>query len=274
MSAASGRFVSDYGPLALVTGASEGIGAAFATDLAKRGLDLILVARREDRLKTLAETLRAAHRVEVQVIAADLGTEAGIAAVLAAAKGKEVGLYVGSAGFGTAGAFLRNDVALELNMIDVNCRALCALAHPLARSMQARGKGGIVLMSSIVAFQGVAGSANYAATKAYVQALAEGLAAELEPYGVDVLASAPGPVDTGFAARADMMMGSAATPEVVARATLAALGRRVTVRPGGQAKLLGYGLGLLPRGLRSRILGKIMTGMTRHRDAQSQTGQS
>jgi uncharacterized protein len=267
MPAPSGTFLSKYGPWALVTGASEGIGAAFASELAALGLNLVLVARRRERLEAIAATVRAAHRVEVRVIAADLGTEAGVAAVLAAVEGCEVGLYIGAAGFGTAGPFVGNDSAQDLNMIDLNCRALCALAHPLARAMLVRGRGGIVLMSSIVAFQGVANSANYAATKAYVQTLAEGLAAELRPFGVDVLASAPGPVDTGFAARADMRMGSAATPEAVARATLAALGRRRTVRPGGLAKLLGYGLGMLPRGLRSRILGQIMTGMTRHRDA-------
>jgi uncharacterized protein len=238
-----------------------------ASDLAARGLSLVLVARRRDRLEALAKALGTAHGVEVEVIAADLGTEAGVAAVLAALPGKEIGLYAGAAGFATAGAFTQGSVEQELNMIDVNCQALCALAHPLARSMQARGRGGIVLMSSIVAFQGVANSANYAATKAYVQAFAEGLAAELKPFGVDVVASAPGPVDTGFAARADMKMGSAATPEVVARETIAALGRRTTVRPGGLAKLLGHGLGLLPRRFRSRILGQIMQGMTRHRDA-------
>lgn len=251
----------------MVTGASEGIGAAFAADLAARGLNLVLVARRRDRLEALAERLRAAHRVDIRVIPADLGTEAGVAEVLAEVREREIGLYVGAAGFGSAGPFVTTSIETELNMIDVNCRALCALAHPLARAMQARGRGGIVLMSSIVAFQGVANSANYAATKAYVQTLAEGLAAELRPFGVHVLASAPGPVATGFAARADMKMGNAATPEVVARATLAALGRRDTVRPGGLAKLLGHGLGLLPRGMRRRILGQIMSGMTRHRDA-------
>jgi uncharacterized protein len=267
MSETTDSFRAKYGRWALVTGASEGIGAAMACDLAGRGLNLLLVARRRERLAALAARLRSERGVEVQVVAADLGTQAGVDAVLHQVEGREVGLYVGAAGFGTAGPFVDNDNAQELNMIDVNCRALCALAHPLARTMLERGRGGIVLMSSIVAFQGVANSANYAATKAYVQTLAEGLAAELRPFGVDVLASAPGPVDTGFATRADMRMGSAATPEVVARATLAALGRRRTVRPGGLAKLLGYGLGMLPRGLRSRILGQIMTGMTRHRDA-------
>lgn len=267
MSTSSGIFAASYGPWALVTGASEGIGAAFAAELAARGLNLVLVARRRDRLEALAARLQAEHRIAVRVIAADLGTGAGVAQVLAAVRDCDVGLYVGAAGFGTAGTFVQNGIDRELNMIDVNCRALCALAHPMARAMQARGRGGIVLMSSIVAFQGVANSANYAATKAYVQILAEGLAAELRPFGVHVLASASGPVDSGFAARAGMKMGRASTPEVVARATLAALGRKDTVRPGGLAKLLGFGLGMLPRGMRLRIMGQIMTGMTRHRNA-------
>ena len=127
--------------------------------------------------------------------------------------------------------------------------------------MRARGKGGIILMSSIVAFQGVPNSANYAATKAYVQTLAEGLSRELGPSGVSVLSSAPGPVHTGFASRAGMQMGGATTAQTVARATLNALGQSTTTRPGLRSKLLGYGLGTLPRGIRSRILGTIMKGM-------------
>lgn len=260
-------FCSKYGPWALVTGASDGIGAAIAADLARRGFNLVLVARSRDRLRAHARTLQDAHSVDVVIVAADLASAAGIESVLSELSGKEIGLYVGCARFGTAGPFVDNGTAVELEMIDVNCRALTALAHPLAKAMQARRKGGIILMSSIVAFQGVANSANYAATKAYVQTLAEGLAAELHPSGVDVLASAPGPVNSGFAARADMRLGTAATAQAVAGATLDALGRRTTVRPGFQSKLLGYGLATLPRRFRSRILGQIMTGMTKHRHA-------
>lgn len=258
-------FRSKYGPWALVTGASDGIGAAIAAELAERGLHLVLVARSGDRMQALAQMLQEAHPVEVRVVAADLASDAGVETVLRGACGKEIGLYAGCGGFGTAGPFVGNSVAVELEMIDVNCRALAALAHPLAQAMQIRRRGGIILMSSIVAFQGVANSANYAATKAYVQTFAEGLAAELAPTGVDVLASAPGPVNSGFAARADMRMGKAATAQEVAGATLDALGRTTTVRPGFQSKLLGYGLAGLPRRIRSRILGQIMTGMTKHR---------
>jgi hypothetical protein len=116
-------------------------------------------------------------------------------------------------------------------------------------------------MSSVVAFQGVPRAANYAATKAYVQSLAEGLRAELRPLGVDVVASAPGPVHSGFAERAGMRMGLALTPSAVASATLAALGRRGTVRPGWLSKLLGWSLALLPRWVRVRVMALVMGGM-------------
>ena len=151
-------------------------------------------------------------------------------------------------------------------MIDVNCRAVAALAQPFAQLMARRGRGGLVLMSSIVAFQGVARSANSAATKAYVQILAEGLRAELAPAGIDVMACAPGPVRSGFADRADMRMGAAAKPETVARVSLSALGRTVTVRPGVLSKLLGYSLAMLPASLRRRIMAQIMKAMTQHHD--------
>ncbi|MDJ0626616.1 MAG: SDR family NAD(P)-dependent oxidoreductase [Rhodobacter sp.] len=267
MRSSASEFNQKYGPWALVTGASDGIGAAIAGELGARGLNLILVARSMDRLEALAESVRKAHGVEATAVAADLGREADLQSVLDVVGDKEAGLYAGCAGFGTAGKFADNSMSDELNMIDVNCRALAALAHPLATRMRARGRGGIILMSSIVAFQGVSNSANYAATKAFVQTLAEGLHDELSPDGVDVLASAPGPVATGFATRADMNMGGAAKAHDVAISTLAALGRSRTVRPGFKSKLLGYGLATLPRALRSRILGGIMMGMTKHRHA-------
>ena len=238
-----------------------------AEDSAARGLNLVLVARRKDRLDDLAKGLSEKHEILATVIAADLGTEDGLRRTLDAFDAHEVGLLAACAGFGTAGPFLENAVDDELNMIDVNCRALATLTHRAGRSMRDRGRGGIILMSSIVAFQGVRNSANYAATKAYVQSLAEGLAAELAPHGVAVLASAPGPVASGFAARADMRMDGAASPRTVARNTLTSLGRRVTVRPGIQSRFLGHSLGALPRRARSRILGAIIAGMTKHRNA-------
>lgn len=113
------------------------------------------------------------------------------------------------------------------------------------------------------------GSQALTATKAYVQTLAEGLRFELAGHGVDVLASAPGPMRTGFAARAGLRIGAAVAPETVARATLAALARTTTVRPGASTKLLSYSLAPLPRPLRARIMGRVMAGMTKHRHGTS-----
>ncbi|MEM9306588.1 MAG: SDR family NAD(P)-dependent oxidoreductase [Pseudomonadota bacterium] len=261
-------FCARYGRWALVTGASNGIGAELADQVAALGLNVLLVGRRREALETRAATC-ARYGVEAVSVVADLSTLDGIRTVLDAVNDQEVGLYVGSAGFGSAGQFCDLPAEQEIAMVDVNCRALTALAHPLAAKMRARNRGGLILMSSIVAFQGVPHAATYAATKAYVQSLAEALALELASVGIDVLASAPGPVSTGFADRADMVMTGAADPAKIAYETLSALGRRRIVRPGGQSKLLGYGLGTLPRFVRSRILGQVMKGMTKHRYARS-----
>ena len=256
--------MSRYGPWALVTGASEGIGQSFAQALAQRGINLVLVARRQTALDELAAALARQHGVRCKVIAADLSTEAGVNAVLQGSADIDVGLLVCSAGFGTAGPFLKSDIRDELNMLAVNCGAVTSLSWASGQRLAARGRGGLILLSSIVAFQGVARSAHYAATKAYVQALAEGLGREWRALGVDVLAVAPGPVSTGFAKRSNLVMGKAEHPDVVAEQSLRALGRRATVRPGFLAKLLGYALAVTPRWGRVRIMGAVMGGMTRH----------
>lgn len=254
-------FRERYGPVALVTGASDGVGREFARVLAARGLDLIVVARRRERLDSLAEEIRAAHGVRVEVLAADLARPDDVARVVAASGETDVGLLVAAAGFGSIGPLLDLPEASETEMIDVNCRAVLSLVHAIGRRLRERRRGGVVLMSSIVAFQGAPLSANYAATKAFVQSLAEGLCAELKPFGVDVIASAPGPIASGFAARAGMKMGLSQPPAAVAAETLDALGRSGTVRPGWLAKALGYALSTLPRRARVAAMARIMKGM-------------
>lgn len=258
---------SRFGPAALITGASDGIGRAFAGALAAQGFDLVLVARREAVLQALAQELVARHGVKVQVITADLGDPQAIPALLAQTAGHDIGLLVAAAGFGSVGPFLSRDADSEANMVDVNCRSVVALTHGFGARMAKRGKGGrgqggIVLFSSVVGFSGAPFSATYAATKCFVQAFAEGLATEMQPRGISVLSVAPGPVGTGFAARARMQMGRAETPDTVARIALAALPRGGTVRPGFLAKLLGWSLAMLPRWARVQVLGQIMRGMS------------
>lgn len=186
-----------------------------------------------------------------------------VGAAFADAFGDQV-THVAAAGFGTSGPFLAADPAVEREMLRLNCEAVLATSLVFGRRMADRGRGGIVLMSSIVGFQGMPNAAHYAATKAYVQTLAEALHVELRPHGVDVLAAAPGPTRSGFADRADMTMGRALSPAAVARGTLDALGRRPTALPGLLSRVLKDALAPLPRRARVRIMGAVMAGMTGH----------
>ena len=250
-----------YGPWAVVTGASDGIGRAIAQRAAADGFNVLIAARSEATLRDLGRELERLHGVQVRVVPVDLSHSDGVATLLSEAERLDAGLAVLAAGFATAGDFLRSPASDELEMIAVNVTAVAALTQAFARRMAERGRGGIVLFGSLLGWVGVPGEANYAATKAYVQTLAEGLHRELKPRGVDVLAVAPGPVHTGFADRAGMTMKSAATPEVVAKATWTALGRRTTVVPGVLAKVLTAATKSLPRGPRSAVLGRVMASM-------------
>jgi len=264
------RFRAKYGPWAVVTGASEGIGREFAICLARNGIHLVLVARRRDQLDQLAAQVAQAYGVEARVLNLDLARSESIDALEAETAALDVGLLIAAAGFGTSGPLINSSPRAELEMVDVNCRAVLALAQTFGRRFAARGRGGLVLMSSLLAFQGVPLAANYAATKAYVQTLAEGLRHELRPFGVDVIAAAPGPIRSGFGARADMRMSLSQTPDVVAQATLAALGSPRTVRPGWLSKALEASLAPLPRRGRTWIMAQVMAGMTRHQHDQSE----
>jgi short-subunit dehydrogenase len=258
------HFKARYGPWAVVTGASSGIGRAIAIDLAAKGLHLVLVARSRAELDQIAGDLTARYRVETRVITADLATADGMAQVETGTKDLEVGLLVAAAGFGTAGWFIDARLEDELAMLDVNCRAVMQLSLHFAGRFVRRGRGGLILFGSLVGYQGTPHAAHYAATKAYVQTLAEALHVELASKGVDVLSSAPGPVASGFGRRARMQMGAAEKPETVAQATLDALGKKMTVTPGPLSKFLTWSLMTAPRGLRVRIMGRIMRGMTGH----------
>jgi short-subunit dehydrogenase len=261
------RLQQRYGPWAVVTGASDGIGRAFALEAARSGLHVVLVSRRKDRLDILAKEIEANHNVQTKVLACDLSKQTGIDAVLKATESLDVGLLVAAAGFGTSGSILRADLDQERAMLEVNCYALLTHSIHFGRRFAARGRGGIILMSSLVGWQGTPLATHYAATKAYVQSLAEGMHAELKASGVDVLASAPGPVNSGFAAQADMRMSAAASPADVARESLSALGRRGTVVPGLLSKFLTYLLAMLPRSARTFVMGQVMHGMTKHQNA-------
>lgn len=258
---ADAKWAEKYGPWALVTGASDGIGREMARDLAARGLNVVLVARRRDVLAKIAGEIEQAFKVKTLVCEVDLGEPHSVSRLIEQTKDIDIGLLAACAGFGTAGRFLDIDLETELNMIDVNCRAVFALTRVFAGRFAGRGRGGIVLMSSLAAFQGVPNAANYAATKAYFQTLAEGLHTDLAAHNIDIVVAAPGPVGTGFAARANMKMGKVAQPDMIARETLDALGQKTTLRFGLHVKLL---FSTLPRWARTVFMGNIFAGMTKH----------
>ncbi len=238
-------FAERYGRWAVVAGASEGLGAAFARALAARGLDLVLVARRAEPLEQLAEVLRA--RVKIRTIALDLGGDGAAAEVAARTADLDVGLLVCNAALAQAGRFFDLPLDEHLRAVDVNCRAPLALARLLGERMRARKRGGILFMSSLAAVYGGPFVATYAATKAFDCLLAESLSAELQPDGVDVLACVAGPTRTPGYERT--MGGDLAPmdPDAVAEEALAALGRAPRLIPGVFNRATHLLLAQLPR---------------------------
>jgi len=185
---------------ALVTGASAGIGEAFARELATRHHDLVLVARRTDRLEAEAARLAASHGVAVEVLGADLGTPDGVATVVArlADPACPVDLLVNNAGVGTAGRFWELPVEAETAMIHLNVLALVQLTHAALGSMVARDTGGVINVSSLGAYQPVPHHATYGATKAFVSAFTNAVREELRSTNVKLMVVAPGYTRTEF----------------------------------------------------------------------------
>ncbi len=242
---------------ALVTGASSGIGEAFARLLATQGTDLILVARSEAKLNRLSEELAEKHGIRADVIAADLCAPGAVQQVReeVTRRGLSVDLLVNNAGLGNYGLFDTLPLEQESQEIALNVTALVELTHLFLPEMLANKTGAIVNVASTAAFQPVPYMAVYAATKAFVLSFSEALWAEYRSRGVRVLAFCPGPVDTGFAAAAGFaaasgpkLTGQGTTAADVAAAALAALGRgRSYVIPGRKNYWLSLSSRLAPR---------------------------
>ena len=254
----SDPFRDRYGPWALITGASEGIGESFARSLAARGLHLLLVARRPGPLDALAAELRAAHGIQVRTATADVGRPDLIAVLDALAGTDEVGLVVHNAAFSALGPFLERKLEDLYQVIDVNCRAPLAMAHHFGGKMAARGRGGIVLMTSLAGGQGTPMVASYAATKAFEIILAEGLWDELRPAGVDVLACRAGATRTpSYEASRPRKKVPLMEAGPVAEEALAALGRQPVVIAGRLNRTVNFVMQrLLSRSAAIRFMGK------------------
>ena len=191
---------------ALVTGASSGIGVAIAWELAARGHALILVARREERLKSLATELRDHHRVAAEPLAADLADPAERDRLVAEvnSRGRIVEVLVNNAGYGSRGDFVSNERERMVGMVRLNIEAVVDLTARFLPGMVERGRGAILNVASTAAFQPMPGAANYAASKAFVLSFSEAIRTELRGSGVGVTAVCPGPVKTEFGEVAGM----------------------------------------------------------------------
>lgn len=260
-------FRARYGPWALVAGASAGLGAAYASQLAALGLHVILVARRAPELEALAARLRADHGVETRTLALDLAEQGAAATLDERTSDLDVGLLVYNAARAPVGPFLDLTLEEHLTELAVNVRTPMELTWRFGRRFTARGRGGVILMSSLGGAFGTALTSNYAATKAYSLTLAEGLWEELRAQQVDVLATLPAAIATpaAQASGAQPQRAAAATtlsPEQVAREALAALGRGPSITPGRATKLASFFMRrVLPRSTAIRMMGRVMRQM-------------
>jgi short-subunit dehydrogenase len=233
------NFNGNYGPWALVAGGSDGLGRAFSLELARRGLNLVIVGRRVELLRQISGEIRRRYPVKVRIVAADLSSERSRARLMQSTDDREIGLMVYNAALSPIGRFIDVDSDRLRETIETNCSGPLELARHYASLMAVRGRGGVILMSSMTAFQGTPLVAAYGATKAFNLILAEGIARELAPRGVDVLACAAGATLTPnyiqSKKRPSLKPGAGAlemSPEQVVREALTSLGKRSIIIPG------------------------------------------
>ncbi|WP_161974669.1 SDR family NAD(P)-dependent oxidoreductase [Piscinibacter terrae] len=249
----SAEFKSRYGPWAVVTGASSGIGAEFSRQLAALGLNLVLVARRQERLARSKLELEAQHNIQVLTVACDLQHTEAVAELAAATAGLDLGLLVNCAGFAVTGEFTQHRIEDEVSLLHVDCRALMMLSHHFGKKFVARRRGGIINVASAASFMPLPYWAHYSAAKAYVLQLSEGLWFEMKKHGVDVLALCPGSTQTEFAQVAGTSMEGMDVKPVVSQA-IEGLGRKIRVTPGLGNRVAAIIPRLIPRRL-SILLG-------------------
>jgi short-subunit dehydrogenase len=260
---------------ALVTGASMGIGKSLATDLAKRGARLVLVARSADKLEQLAQELKVAHGAQVSVIAMDLAAPRAAADLYAEvkARGLSVDLLVNNAGFGKWGHFGDCDPATYAGMIDLNITSVVELCHAFLPGMVKKGDCGILNIGSTASFVPVPWSAVYAATKAFVLSFSEALAHEYRDRGVQVTCLCPGATASNFAAVANPAAAHSNdigdSPDMVAKVGLdALLAGRSSVIAGASNQMVGVLPRLLPRKMALQIVAKAWRGILKSRGVE------
>lgn len=254
----------------LITGASSGFGEEFARQFAAQGHPLVLVARRLDRLETLADTLRQRYGIAVVVERVDLSDVAAVIQLhqRLRERGVAIDILVNNAGHGRQGPFLDRPLDDALSMVQLDIASLTAVTHVFAQDMRTRGHGKILLVASLLAYQGVENFAVYTAAKAYVLRLGEALHRELERDGITVTALCPGMSDTGFATAAEQKLTPALklvmmqAPPVVRAGIRALQAGRISVVPGWANKFIVIFVWATPRWLHQAVFSRIMNAPT------------
>jgi short-subunit dehydrogenase len=260
---------SIQGKWALVTGASAGIGVALAEQLAASGANVVLTARRADRLEALAARLRTEYGIEARTIAADLADPATPQQLLAATEesGLVIDILINNAGFGYTGEFAKGDVAWQRQMVDLNCAAVVHLTQLFLPRMIERKRGYIMIVASTASYQPVPYLSTYAATKAFDRFLAEALAHEVAEYGIRVSALCPGPTESEFnevAGLREMSVRGRQSAEDVARIGLEGLVQgKHWVIPYFAGKVMVFMQRLAPRQLVSGAAAKMFKRMVK-----------
>lgn len=252
------KFREKYGPWAIVTGASSGLGEEFARQLVRKGMNLVLIARRIELLESIAAELDSQYSIQVKCVQADLSQPDFMDIINPVIESLEIGLLINNAGIGFAGNFLDHTLEDELQLLHLNCRAPLIITHAVAPQMVQRGRGGIIFVSSLIAFIAAPLWLGYSASKVYDLFVANALWGELRKKGVDVQALCPGVTETGFGKKAGIKKRTnkfgRMQKEPVIAASLKQLGRKQTVIPGFMNKMLLTLTKIIPRKLVSLIM--------------------
>ncbi len=253
------NFVNKYGPWAIVTGASSGIGEEFARQLASLKLNLVLIARRKEKLELLSTELMNKYGIQIKIIPTDISHPDFLKQIKAVTDLLDVGLLINNAGFALTGNFLDHTIEDELSLLYVNCRAPLILSHHFGNKMVQRGKGGIINVSSVAAFLPMPFWTTYSASKVYDLHFSEGLWFELKGKGVDVLALCPGATRTEFSKVAGTK-GGGMEPVQVVQIGLQNLGKKPTVIAGISNRIITFLMKFFSRKSLIRIGAKVIKG--------------
>ena len=244
----------NYGEWALITGASSGVGKEMALEIASKGLNVVLTARRRKLLVELANEIEEKYEVQTKVIVTDFSAEESVGKVIDECSELEVGLLINNVGYALTGEFFTNTAEDELALINVNIKTPMMLTHYFSQQMKERKKGGIIFLSSLMAFGGAGTWASYNASKSQNLVFAEGLGEELKKYNVEVLALTPGSIKSGFGERSNTKaMFGALNPRRVARCGLWFLGKKRTHTAGLLNKLIIFSTRITPRFINTKI---------------------